>query len=108
MLAYWSIPPPPLVVVGPLNSFFRVMIDFSSNAGSASGSGFRIVAEELTTGCGGILHGMVTLIYSLYRNPVYKCTGLLFLLFGFMNWALSKKNFSFKKSKTQFLKIPTV
>ena len=35
-----------------------VVVDFSSNLGS-SGSGFRIVAEEISSGCGGILHGMV-------------------------------------------------
>ena len=35
------------------------MIDFASDAGTSSGAGFRLVAEELTTGCGGVLHGMV-------------------------------------------------
>ncbi|XP_023337929.1 cubilin [Eurytemora carolleeae] len=34
-----------------------VVVDFSSNLGG-SGSGFRIVAEEISSGCGGILHGM--------------------------------------------------
>ena len=43
----------------PLISMSNIaVVDFSSNFGS-SGSGFRIVAEEISSGCGGILHGMV-------------------------------------------------
>jgi hypothetical protein len=35
-----------------------ITLEFASN-GDVTGSGFRLVAEELTAGCGGILHGMV-------------------------------------------------
>ena len=38
----------------------RMLISFISNEG-VSGSGFRILAEEMHTGCGGILHGLVSL-----------------------------------------------
>ena len=36
-----------------------VTLEFASNQ-DTSGPGFRLVAEEVTAGCGGILHGMVS------------------------------------------------
>jgi hypothetical protein len=47
-----------------------VTLEFGANE-AVSGTGFRLVAEEVTAGCGGILHGMVssTVYNTLYCSP---------------------------------------
>ncbi len=52
-----------------------ITLEFASN-GDVTGSGFRLVAEELTAGCGGILHGMVrgiTIDQITIKTPNPKC-----------------------------------
>jgi hypothetical protein len=58
----------------PLLSMGHVItLEFASN-GDVTGSGFRLIADELTAGCGGVLHGMVrTMDEGTIKTPNPKC-----------------------------------
>ena len=66
--------------LSPLNGPSQVLAEFVSDQ-SGSSTGFNITATEHTTGCGGILHGMVSqhqTTLSIFKN----------LQFGILGWTI--------------------
>jgi hypothetical protein len=83
-----------------------ITLEFASN-GDVTSSGFRLVAEELTAGCGGILHGMVrgnTIDQITVKTPNPKCR-LYLCLIEFIDWRYSQSCWYFSTQLCELLPL---